>query len=238
MLRFHGRLSLAAAIVCAGLANAGSPVPAKKAADDDKFMTINDDSGKAHRCQILSTYKHPSGAMARDVKDLQTGEIMTVIDDPAIAKAAAAVAKPAQPDPILQPKQYVDNKKVTEQLGTTSEMKSAAEPKYTKAPTPAGQRWLAKKPAEAKPATIPAVAVAAAQPIEAVRHPDPIFRLIGCLRDDMLPSMREIAAETLARSEGRNRPEVVAALQEAAENDPAPSVRACCSRWLGELRNR
>src|SRR5207237_1425080 len=162
MLRIHGRLSLAAALLCAGFAQAGSAAPAKKSADDDKIMTIND-GGKAHRCQVLRSYKHPSGGMAYEVKDLESGEIMTVIES-----AAAAIA--------------------------------------------------------------------AAQPVEAVRHADPVIRLIGCLRDDLLPSMREIAAETLARGEGRNRPVVVAALEEAAEKDPAPSVRDCCTRCLSEMR--
>jgi hypothetical protein len=159
-----------------------------------------------------------------------------VIEDAPALKAAVAT-KAVKADPIMQAKQYVDNKKVAEQLGSAGEMKPATESAYTKAPTPAAKRWMAKS-TEAKPAAIPAMAVAAAQPVEAVRHSDPIIRLIGCLRDDMLPSMREIAAETLARSEGHNRPEVVAALEEAAEKDPAPSVRACCTRWLTEMRNR
>jgi hypothetical protein len=239
MLRIHGRLSLAAAIFCAGLAHAGPEAPAKKPADDDKIMTIND-GGKAHRCQILRSYKHPSGGMACEVKDLETGEIMTVIEDAAAIKAASAAqpAKAAKADPIMQPKQFVDSKKVQQQLGTDAdkETKPATESKYTQAPTPAAKRWFGKA-AAAKPAAA-AMAVAVVPPVEAIRHPDPVFRLIGCLRDDMLPSMREIAAETLARGEGRSRPEVVAALEEAAEKDPAQSVRTCCTRCLEEMRGR
>jgi hypothetical protein len=256
MLRIHGRLSLAAAFLCAGLAHAGPTAPAKKSADDDKIMTIND-GGKAHRCQVLRSYKHPSGGMAYEVKDLESGEIMTVIENPAATKAAStpaptkpastppsipAPAKAAKADPIMQPKQYVDNKKVQQQLGNEPSNEETPAAKYTQAPTPAAKRWLAKasetKPAaEIKPAA-KAMAVVVVPPVEAIRHPDPVFRLIGCLRDDMLPSMREIAAETLASSEGRNRPEVISALEEAAEKDPAQSVRACCSRCLGEMRGR
>ena len=66
-------------------------------------------------------------------------------------------------------------------------------------------------------------------------HPDPVFRLIACLRDDLLPSMREVAAGELAR-EGPGRPEAVDALVYSACKDPAPSVRMCCVYHLGELR--
>jgi hypothetical protein len=253
MLRIHGRLSLAAALLCAGLVQAGPTTPAKKSADDDKIMTITD-GAKTHKCQVLRSYKHPSG-IAYEVKDLESGEIMTVIEDPAAIKAASkpaspaasipAPAKTAKSDPIMEPKQYVDNKKIEQQLGNdTGKAAKITEAKYAQAPTPATKRWLAKTSetklvvkSEAKPAA-KAMAVVVVPPVEAIRHPDPVFRLIGCLRDDMLPSMREIAAETLAHSDACKRPEVVTALEEAAEKDPAQSVRVCCTRCLGEMRGR
>ena len=244
MLRIHGRMSLAAALVCAGLVRAAPAPPAGKPADDDKIMTITDGT-KAHRCEVLKKTKHGSG-YAYEVKDLETGEIMTVLEGAATTQAA--LSKPAAPpvtksepaikpasksdDPILQPKQYSTSQRVQQQLVGES-TSYQAEAKYNKAPLPASKRWFAQS-APSKPA----VAVAAVAPVEAVRHPDPVFRLIGCLRDDLLPSMREIAAETLAHSDGRNRPEVITALEEAAAKDPAESVRFCCSRCLNEIRGR
>jgi hypothetical protein len=64
---------------------------------------------------------------------------------------------------------------------------------------------------------------------------DPVVRLIGRLRDDLLPSMREISAEQLAHY-GRGRPDAFDALVDAAQNDPAPTVRAACLRGLGEMK--
>jgi len=246
MLRFHGRWSLAAVILCAGLAQAGSPTSAKKA-DDDKIMTLTD-NGKSHRCQILRTYKTPTGDTAYEVKDLESGEIMTVIENAAAVKAAMTPAPAPKPtpksepkkvetvstksdaaDPIMDAKKYNSSQKVQKQLADDDKScKTCA--KSVQQPNSAAARWFSSKPKETKPAV---AAVAVTQPIEAIRHPDPVIRLIGCLRDDMLPSMREVAAETLAHSEARIRPEVMAALQEAAEKDPATSVRACCARCLG-----
>jgi hypothetical protein len=252
MLRFHGRWSLAAVILCASLAQAGSPTPAKKA-DDDKIMTLTD-NGKSHRCQILKSYKTPSGDTAYEVRDLESGEIMTVIENPAAIKAATTPApapkstsksaskkvetvsaKTDTADPIMDAKKYNSSQKVQKQLADDDKSASCADKscktcsKSAQQPNSAAARWFSSKPKETKPAV---AAVAVTQPIEAIRHPDPVIRLIGCLRDDMLPSMREVAAETLAHSEARSRPEVMAALQEAAEKDPAPSVRACCARCI------
>jgi hypothetical protein len=249
MLRFHGRWSLAAIVLCAGLAQAGSPSSVKKS-DDDKIMTLTD-NGKSHRCQILRSYKTPSGDTAYEVKDLETGEIMTVIENAAAVKAATTPAPTSKSaskkvetasatadaaDPILDAKKYNGSQKVQKQLADDDKAASCDGKncktcaKYTQQPNSAAARWFSSKPKESKPAVVAAVAVT--QPVEAIRHPDPVIRLIGCLRDDMLPSMREVAAETLAHSDARSRPEVVVALQEAAQNDPAPSVRACCARCL------
>src|SRR5207248_8627703 len=102
------------------------------------------------------------------------------------AAAAPKSSKPAAPAPVPAP---------------------ADKPpaKYDKPPVPAARRWFnwgapeskpAPKPAAkpaAKPAPAPVPAPAVPTPpdrIEAARHPDPMYRLIGRLRDDMLPSMR------------------------------------------------
>lgn len=60
--------------------------------------------------------------------------------------------------------------------------------------------------------------------------------LLQQLRDSLLPSEREMAAERLARADWRNEPQVVQALLTAAKTDPAPVVRACCVRSLGKMK--
>lgn len=240
MSRFHGRWSLAAAILCAGLVHAEPAAPAKKQADGDKVMTITD-GAKTLKCDVIRSYKHPEGGVAYEVKVQDTGEVMTIIEDEATAKETAAKpsVKSAKADPIMQPKQYIGSPRVKQQwLGESAkcEGKSCqADAKYGKAPTPATKRWFGNK---ADVQRVEAVAVAQTGPMEAVCHPDPVIRMIGSLRDDVMPSMREVAAMSLARSDARSRPEVVAALSEAADSDPAPSVRECCARCLAEMGAR
>src|SRR5262249_3831701 len=70
---------------------------------------------------------------------------------------------------------------------------------------------------EPVPAPAPAPAKESSSMIEAVYHPDPMFRLIGCLHDDLLPSMREVAAMSLTR-DFAGRPEAVEAILDAAQS--------------------
>jgi hypothetical protein len=239
MLRIHGRLALAAMVISAGLSNAEPPKSLARAADNDKVMTLTGENGKARRCQVLRQSKHPSGGIAIEVKDLETGEVMTVIENaPAIsAKPAEPVTKVAVTDPILKPTDYIGSKKIQMELAGESQKIASSPAKYGKPPTTTAQRWFGKSPPTAVVTSKPAVAVVSpqAQAVEAVRHHDPVIRMIGALRDDMLPSMREVAAESLAKGDGRNRPEVIAALIEAAQRDLALSVRLCCVRCLAGM---
>jgi hypothetical protein len=61
-------------------------------------------------------------------------------------------------------------------------------------------------------------------------------RLLATLRDSVLPSEREWAAERLRRCDWRTEPQVVQELLTAAQKDPAPMVRAGCVRTLGEMK--
>jgi hypothetical protein len=135
---------------------------------------------------------------------------------PALAKAAApAPAKPASP-----PSETV----VTSvSFGTSPLMqwRSAVASRPSKPSKPA-------RPATAIGEPIPVV-------IEARYHPDRVVRLIGALKDDDLPSLREVAAESLAH-EAQQRPDVHAAMIESARMDPAPTVRAACCRCLAGMQ--
>jgi len=59
--------------------------------------------------------------------------------------------------------------------------------------------------------------------------------LLRQLRDSMLPSQREWAADKLAELDARRSPQVVDALVQAAKDDPAASVRAGCVHCLAMM---
>ncbi len=145
-------------------------------------------------------------------------------------------------DPILKPRDYSTDPRVMPKLGSDS---SSANPQtqYTRPPVPAARRWFGGLRNDPQPKPAPAAPVGmnpmrGADPsgvIVATYHPDPMFRLIGSLRDDLLPSMREVAAMSLTR-DFAGRPETVEALVYSARHDLAPSVRSCCLHCLTELR--
>jgi hypothetical protein len=370
MRRSYSAAVLAGLLLVAGLGVAQQP----QQAEGEKIMLLTKEGRPPRRCQVLRSWKHPSGGTAYEVKALDNGEIMTVIEhgepnaaakpaeapkaaakpadaakkpdaskttttkttDPAkvtktdkstpaktadktdkstvvktaattdksaTAKTAPKLDKPAAAkanDPILSPTKYTSDSKVGNLVSGDAPKQSQVKTEYTKQPVPLAQRWfafwekpsqpklppppasenkVAKATAPAKPAAAtPAPAKPAAQPsetqvtkvsftatplmqwrvamgskpvkparpatamgepmpvvIEARYHPDRVVRLIGALKDDELPSLREIAAESLAR-EAAQRPDVQAAMIESARMDLAPTVRACCCRCLGEMQ--
>lgn len=252
MKRLHAA-ALAATLAAAAPAWAAPPA---QPAGGDQTITLTKD-GKPHRYTVLKTYRHPTGGTAYDVKDAATGDVMTVVENasPEQVKATlkppvttevkaplkALAASPALADPLLQPKLYAGDARLQKKVGVEAP-RPADVPAggYTREPVPAAKRWFGWKQKDAKPAPQPqtrkpvAPAPANSGVVVAAYHPDPVFRLIACLRDDLLPSMREVAAVELV-SAGRGRTEAVEALAYAARTDPAPSVRACCARCLGEL---
>jgi HEAT repeats len=227
MKRFH------AAALAAVLA---VPAWAQQPAAKPETITLSGQDGKPHTCKVLRTYKDSSGATVCEVRDQLNGEILTVIEDvnPETVKAAnksEPVVEPIKPvDPILQPKEFAAPK-AQEQFGPTPVVVPALPAnQYTRPPEPAPRRWFnwfRSEPAPKPPA----------DEILAVYHPDPVIRLIGSMSDDLLPSMREVSAETLART-AKSRPEVVEAMIRTVQTDPAPSVRVCCCRCLVEMQIR
>ena len=242
MKRIHAAL-LAAVLAGAGAASAQQP------ATRPDVITLTGLDGKPHTCKVLRTYKHPAGGTACDVRDETNGEILTVVEETtpdavrAGIKSEPATETPKTADPILQPKAFAAPK-VQDQFGTEPAAKMVtpiqSAPQYSRPPVPATRRWfnwLRSEPAP-KPAPIP-TAASKMPPADtiALYHPDPVIRLIGCMSDDLLPSMREISAETLART-AKDRPEVIEAMIRTVQTDPAPSVRICCCRCLVEMQVR
>jgi hypothetical protein len=57
-------------------------------------------------------------------------------------------------------------------------------------------------------------------------------QMVQTLKDALLPSQRERAAEQLSKCDAKQNPIAVQALAAAAKDDPAPGVRACCVHGL------
>jgi hypothetical protein len=235
------------------------PALAQSPAKPD-VMTITGADGKAHACKVVRTYAHPSGGTAFEVRDTVTGETMTVIENASLDAVKVTTEKPSTTteslkpvegkpievkidDPILEPKQYA-NPKVQAEYGSTPAAPppspSPSTSQYTKPPVPATRRWFNWMRNDPKPAPMPVQQTGLKLPAGetmALYDQDPVIRLIGSMADDLLPSMREVSAETLART-AKDRPEVVQAIIRTAKNDPAPTVRTCCCRCLVEMKVR
>jgi HEAT repeats len=240
MKRVHAAVLTAA---LAGVVPAAAQQPPAPAPAD--VITLSGQDGKPSRqCRVLRSYKHPAGGTALEVRDEATGEVMTIIEnaDPEKVKATlkpeTVTQVPVGGDPILQPKAYA-GARVQQKFG--SDVMPAPMPvaQPAPAPQPAPRRFLGWLRNDPKPAPGPQSKAVRQGPTEVVAqyHPDPVIRLIGCMSDDLLPSMREVSAEALIR-DGKGRPEVTEALVRSAKTDPAPSVRACCCRCLGEMHDR
>jgi hypothetical protein len=94
-------------------------------------------------------------------------------------------------------------------------------------------------PQMAHPQMAPAHAAAYAMPrtgTATVSDSVPTAGLISTLRESMLPSEREMAADTLAQVDWKSEPHVVKTLVDVAGKDPAPVVRASCVRALGKMK--
>lgn len=62
-----------------------------------------------------------------------------------------------------------------------------------------------------------------------------LAQVISVLRESPFPAQREWAASTLATYDWRTQPHVLSALLNAAQHDPAGSVRASCAFSLGKM---
>jgi hypothetical protein len=61
-------------------------------------------------------------------------------------------------------------------------------------------------------------------------------KLLASLKDSLLPSEREMAAEGLRNADWKANPQVLAGLTEAAKSDPSPMVRVACIKTLGAIK--
>src|SRR5262245_20813435 len=98
MRRSYTAALLAGLLLVSGLGVAQQP----QKADGEKIMLLTKEGRPPRRCQVLKSWKHPSGGTAYEVKALDNGEIMTVIEHGEPEPVAAT--KPAQPlKPLANP---------------------------------------------------------------------------------------------------------------------------------------
>jgi hypothetical protein len=105
-------------------------------------------------------------------------------------------------------------------------------------PTPAGMMPLAP-PQEAivqAPRPLPQPVVQPVAPLQQVSGAVIVDQLSAVLRDGLLPSEREQAADQLSRYEAYRVPAAVQALLAGAKADPAVTVKIACVRGLGTMR--
>ena len=83
--------------------------------------------------------------------------------------------------------------------------------------------------------SVPPTPVAPAQAVAAARPTD-VPQLLTTLKDSVLPSEREWAAEQLSEQNWHAQPQVVQNLMTAAQSDPAATVRATCVHALAHMQ--
>ena len=103
MRRSYTAAVLAGLLLISGLGVAQQP----QKAGGEKIMLLTKEGRQPRRCQVLKSWKHPSGGTAHEVKALDNGEIMTVIEhgEPDLgvaAKPAEAPKQAAKPAPIAK----------------------------------------------------------------------------------------------------------------------------------------
>lgn len=232
-----------------------------KAEDTGEVMTVIDGvaaDGKKDVKVESKTDAKPSKTVTKTT--VKQAPAKNAVIKPVSAKVGEEGPKLGGDDPILSPKAYTSNSRVAKEFADDAKPAVASKPsakavtvetRYVTPPVPASQRWFpfmtamkspAKPVVRSRPMAVPMATPMAAAVVGptvppaylAATSPDPVVRLIGRLRDDMLPSMREISAHQLAYY-GRGRTDAFDALVDVAQNDPAASVRAACVHCLGEM---
>jgi hypothetical protein len=220
MFRFNRRKWIASALVCTGLC--GGVSAAETAYHVGKVILVREMGKADQKCEIIKITEQPNGTIAYQVRNVETGKTLTVVDDR--AKATGAFAK------LLH--------------SATSKVAPTEEPKPTNAALAADPNCTTGKSVAAKtapeiqmPPPPPAPPRAAAhvtettvtKPADAMTE---VEMLIKVLKDALGPSEREIAAMKLCTGPHRTSNDVIQALVTAAKEDPAPTVRTCCVACL------
>jgi len=82
----------------------------------------------------------------------------------------------------------------------------------------------------------PPASIASSKPATPAAPPSGAPQLLATLKESVLPSQREWAAEQLSELNWRMQPKVVESLMKGARDDPAATVRAACVRALGHMK--
>ncbi len=184
---------------------------------EETVLVLRDSGEKERRCVVEQSTPQADGSVLYLVRDLATGERLRVKDNRRRlgADSGQIVARVTGPDAAL----------------------------VAQTPTPVVSRPLAtilagrRVPTNAElagyqsPALPPATATATMPP---AARPT-VQQQIQSLKEALGPSLREVAAMELTAGDAHRSPEVITALLQAAQTDPAPSVRTCLVRCLYQL---
>jgi hypothetical protein len=210
-------------------------------------LLLQEDGKPDRKCVLLKAWTQPDGSTARNVRDVATGELLTVYEKlPAPEPAPLAVAAPVPVAPPVAP--------VAPPLPVAPPEPTVAAPTLPTAPVPHAPIMVTAPPAPmpvfttpptpvpvtmttAAPAPLPTRAAAPA-PIAPPKQlsPEEIVqsKYQHALVEGLRPSEREEAAEMLSALPHVG-PTSITALVTAARQDPAASVRACCVRSLRQI---
>jgi len=106
MVRSYWKGTLVVALAWPGLvwgqqppaaAPAAAPAVAPVPASSDEFMTVQEAGKPPQKCRILKSYQLPDGHTAREVQDVVSGEIMTIVDTGAAVSSHPIVGAPHGP---------------------------------------------------------------------------------------------------------------------------------------------
>lgn len=267
MIRLFWKGALATVLLTIAFGNnlavAVPPTPSKKKSTTEAPTTgeviVLKEQGKPDRkCILLSSIPRPDGAISHQVKAMDNGEIMTIVEPKSSATAASSstttTPTATAPAPVKSPNfvpemQPVSSSKLPDPDAVPSALNPPMKPlnampkgaQFPPLDTPKGTATVSEPaPITAEPAMLPLHRVPAQVPatnpaqVSTVQPSAQIAQLKEMLTDALQPAHREIAAEGLcATSQGRSR-NVRQLLLTSVQQDPAASVRLTCLRCLAK----
>jgi hypothetical protein len=203
---------LAGLAIVAGLAGGAS----RAQTPAETVLVLRGSGETERRCVVEQSTLQADGSVLYLVRDLATGQRLRVKDNRRRrdSESGQIVAMVTGPDAAL----------------------------VAHTPTPVVSRPLAtilagrRVPTNAELAgSQPSATAMATMPIAPTAPTASVPQQIQSLKEALGPSQREMAAMALTVSDAHRSPEVITALVQAAQTDPAPSVRTCLVRCLYQL---
>jgi hypothetical protein len=207
------------------------------------ILTLKTAGQPPRQVQVVKTVRTVDGVHMTDVKDLNTGEILSLTDSQmkAMTSSTKATVKPRSNDPLLtaltsRTPEPVFSAKPKETLATPATVKPVIAVN-AEVPSQVGATRVQSVPLEPlpmPPAMMPVHTTTRVDgPYEIMMQETATFR--KNLADAVRPTVRMDAATTLCEGRYASRPEMKAVIAKVAESDPAAIVRAHCISCLSAL---